>query len=102
MATAVRKTDAQCIALTLDVFTIEGMLHSVLAPGAVFLAITLGEPAMRAALLAQPHIGWSVSCLLLPRVPADQMLQAEPCRCVAQKGLLYVPNMVLSLCPTWG
>mmetsp|Transcript_30612 Transcript_30612/g.78136 ORF Transcript_30612/g.78136 Transcript_30612/m.78136 type:complete len:604 (-) Transcript_30612:311-2122(-) len=49
----------------------------VLQPGGTFLIITLGDPAHRLPLVCRPDYGWSVSVILLPRVPPEEMVEAE-------------------------
>jgi hypothetical protein len=43
----------------------------VLQPGGVFLLVTLGHPGQRLPLLLNSRLGWKVSLLLLPKIPAD-------------------------------
>lgn len=46
----------------------------VLAPGGVFLLISLGDPARRLCLLCQARYDWTVQALLLPKIaPEDQV-----------------------------
>ncbi|GFR52820.1 hypothetical protein Agub_g15443, partial [Astrephomene gubernaculifera] len=65
-----------------DLRAMFGEVSRVLLPGGVFLLVTLGGPAQRAALLQQPEFDWSVQVCLIRRVPEDQFAPSGPDRAI--------------------
>ncbi|PNH11513.1 Methyltransferase-like protein 13 [Tetrabaena socialis] len=54
----------------------------VLAPGGVFLLVTLGGPAQRLQLVNRAEFGWTVQVLLVRRVPEGQLAPSDPGRAI--------------------